>query len=107
MPENLQLVKLEGGSFDGQLAYAPPPFGALRLGASFEGKQWSELYLYANGQIAEDPVHGTVSSCGFRSCATKFKKGTGPNAALSCTFPLSMVGGLAGGTPLRHQQSRT
>ena len=60
MTETLQLVSLQGGSFDGQLGQAPPPPGALRLGVKSEDDEWSELYLYAIGEIVNDPDHGAL-----------------------------------------------
>jgi hypothetical protein len=52
-------VSLSGGSFDGQLAKAPRPPGALRLYAKADDEEWSELYLY-DGKVVEHPIHGTV-----------------------------------------------
>jgi hypothetical protein len=48
-------VSLSGGRFDGQLALAPPPPGALRLYKNSGDVKWSELYLQAQGQTVEHP----------------------------------------------------
>jgi hypothetical protein len=60
MAENLQLVKLTGGSFDMLLAMAPSPPGALRLYKNADDEQWSELYTYFAGRTFNDPEHGTL-----------------------------------------------
>jgi hypothetical protein len=54
------MVSLSGGSFDGQIEMATPPPGALRLYTHSDEEQWSELYLYAQGQMVEHPEHGTL-----------------------------------------------
>jgi len=51
---------LQGGSFGGQIAMAPDPPGALRLGVTDGSDHWSEVYLYASGQAAADPEGGTI-----------------------------------------------
>ncbi len=60
MADDLQWVSLAGGSFDGQVARAPLPPGALRLYARTGDDQWSELYLYANGRVTDHPDYGTL-----------------------------------------------
>ena len=60
MSVTLQFVSLRGGSFDGQIAQAPPPPGALRLGAKSDDEEWSELYLYELGEVVTDPRYGAI-----------------------------------------------
>jgi hypothetical protein len=59
VPSDLLMVSLSGGTFDGQLAKAPRPPGALRLDAKAGNEEWSELYVY-DGNVVEHPVYGTV-----------------------------------------------
>ena len=62
MADELQMVSLSGGSFDGQLAKAPPFPGGLRLYPKYtklDDNEYSELYLY-DGNAVEHPEHGTL-----------------------------------------------
>jgi hypothetical protein len=52
MATNVQHVILQGGSFDGRLAEAPPPPGTLRLGCQKDSDKWSELYIYTAFELA-------------------------------------------------------
>ena len=52
-------MMLRGGSFDGQVALAPPAPGALRLGAKRGKDEWTELYLYLGGDSVPDPKEGS------------------------------------------------
>lgn len=60
MANELRPVLLEGGSFGGQVAMAPEPPGALRLGVKSGDDEWSELYLYVIDRTENHPEHGTL-----------------------------------------------
>jgi hypothetical protein len=56
------MVSLSGGSFDGQLAMAPPFPGALRLYRKHpkpDYEEYSELYQY-DGNVVDLPEYGTL-----------------------------------------------
>ena len=67
MKEDRQMVRLEGGSFDGRNFKARLPPHGLRLAVRKEDQQWSELYLYAMNGTAEDPELGTIPVMRFQS----------------------------------------
>jgi hypothetical protein len=65
--EPSQMVRLEGGSFDGQNARAALPPRGFRVGARLGDEVWTELYLYANNRTVDDPELGTLPVMQFQS----------------------------------------
>jgi hypothetical protein len=55
-----QIVKLEGGTADAWVVDADPRPAAHRMHFEFDGKRWSELYIYAEGRRAMTDKHGEV-----------------------------------------------
>jgi hypothetical protein len=66
--EELQWVRLQGGSFDGRNVQAQLPHHALRVGVrNGDDGVWTELYLYVINGTTEDPELGTIPVMRFQS----------------------------------------